>query len=424
MTPMDSPRQPDTSLAAPGRTTLSAVGPGIAVVAIVLLAFDLRLVFGSASAVLTEIRQAYDLGSGSAALLTTGPVLCLGVFAVAATRAVQRLSVPAVLVGCLLLVVVGTVLRGAPWWWVLVFGTLLAGMGIAVANVLGPVLIRLLFPHRIGLMTGLFTALVSASAGIASGATVPLDAAVFHSWHTTLAAWAIPSALAVVAMAVLAHRYRRVDRTTTMPAPSAPQWQATVLRSPVAWAVTGFMGLQSLLAYSMIAWLPTMYRDRGLAPESAGLLLTALSVSSIATALTVPILAARLRRQSVLAMAVVALSVAGLIGVLGGNVEWAIVWAILLGFGQGGQLSLALTVMNLRAPDTSTATSLSAMAQSIGYVVAAAGPVAAGAIHSSTGSWTAPVLALLAVTIALALCGWVAGRDAPVRTVDNGSVLE
>ena len=179
------------------------------------------------------------------------------------------------------------------------------------------------------------------------------------------------------------------------------------------------MGLQSLLAYSMIAWLPTIYRDRGLSAESAGLLLTALSVSSIATALTVPVLAARLRRQRALAIAVVALSVAGLIGVLSDGVELAVVWAILLGLGQGGQLSLALTMINLRAPNTVTATSLSTMAQSIGYLVAASGPVAAGALHSSTGSWSVPLLALLAVMIPLTLCGWMAGRDTPVTIVDQ-----
>ncbi|MFC8182276.1 hypothetical protein ACFULT_25685 [Rhodococcus sp. NPDC057297] len=123
--------------------------------------------------------------------------------------------------------------------------------------------------------------------------------------------------------------------------------------------------------------------------------------------------AARLRRQSALAVAVVALSFAGLIGVLVGSAGLAVVWAILLGLGQGGQLSLALTLINLRAPNTCTATSLSTMAQSIGYLIAALGPVTAGAIHGATGSWTIPLLALLTVMIPLTLCGWMAGRDTP-----------
>ncbi len=400
---------------------LSAVGVGASVVAIVLLGIDLRLVFGSASAMLDEIRDAYGLGSGSAALLTTGPVLCLGVFAVAATRAVRHRSVPAVLTGCLVLILVGTAGRGTPWWPALVAGTLLAGVGIAVANVLGPILVRLLFPHRIGLMTGVFTALVSASAGIASGITVPLDTSLFHNWRTTLVAWALPSVPAVAAMALVAWRHHRFERTATSSARSgAPRWQAGVLRSPVAWAITGFMGLQSLLAYSMIAWLPTIYRDRGMTAERAGLLLTALSIASIATALTIPVVAARLSRQSVLAIAVVAVSVTGLIGVLVGGVGMAVVWSIMLGLGQGGQLSLALTLINLRAPNTATATSLSTMVQSIGYTIAALGPLAAGVIHGATGSWTMPLLVLLVVMMPMAACGWLAGRDNPVAVRISG----
>lgn len=396
------------------RTPLAAVGTGVAVLTVVLLGLNLRLVFGSASALLTEIRDAYHLGAGSAALLTTAPVLCLGIFALVATQAVRRWTVPVVLTGCLVVVLVGTGLRGTPWWPVLVFGTLLAGVGIAAANVLGPILVRLLFPHRIGLMTGLFTAMVSASAGIASGTTIPLDSAVFHNWRTTLMAWALAAALAVAALSLVAVRYNRFTRTAAAAAHPVPRWESGVLRSPIAWAITGFMGLQSLLAYSMIAWLPTIYRDRGVSAENAGLLLTALSISSIATALTVPILAARLRRQSALAVAVAALSVAGLVGVLGGSVGTAVVWAILLGLGQGGQLSLALTLINLRAPTASTATSLSTMVQSIGYLLAASGPLVAGAVRSATGSWTAPIVALIAVMIPLTVCGWLAGRDAPV----------
>lgn len=234
--------------------------------------------------------------------------------------------VPAVLTGCLVLA--------------------LAGVGIAAANVLGPVLIRLLFPHRLGLMTGVFTALVSSSAGMASGITVPLDTSLFHNWRTTLVALALPSVPAVAAMALVAWRHHRFERTVTSSARSAtPRWQPGVLRSPVAW---------------------------------------------------------------------------GLIGVLVGGIGMAVVWSILLGLGQGGQLSLALTLINLRAPNTATVTSPSTMVQSIGYTIAALGPLAAGVIHGATDSWTMPLLVLLAVTMPMAACGWLAGRDNPVAVHISG----
>lgn len=395
------------------RVLLRAVGVVAALAAVVLLGLSLRLVFGSVSALLTEVRQGYHLDSAGAALLTTGPVVCLGLFGPLAARAVRRWTVPTVLAGALSLVAAGTALRGIPLWAALVAGTLAAGVGIAVANVLGPVLVRLLFPHRIGVMTGLFTALVSASAGIAAGASVPIADRILHDWRTTLSAWAIPALLAAAALAVVAVRYRRFCRTRVVSTEPPPRWQPEVLRSRTAWAVTGFMGVQSLLAYSLIAWLPSIYRERGVAAERSGLLLTVLSISSILTALTVPVVAARLRRQRLLAIAVVGLSGAGLLGVLAGGVGGAVAWAVLLGLGQGGQLSLALTLVNLRAATASMTTSLSTMAQSIGYLVAAVGPVATGAIRGATGSWTPALLMLLLLMMPLGICGWIGGTATP-----------
>ncbi|MDG3009787.1 MFS transporter [Rhodococcus sp. D2-41] len=217
--------------------------------------------------------------------------------------------------------------------------------------------------------------------------------------------------LAAAVLAVVAARHLRFSRTGVASTEPAPRWQPEVLRSPTAWAVTGFMGIQSLLAYSLIAWLPSIYRERGVTAERSGLLLTVLSISSILTALTVPVVATRLRRQRLLAVAVVGLSMAGLLGVLAGGVGGAVVWAVLLGLGQGGQLSLTLTLVNLRAATAAMTTSLSTMAQSIGYLVAAVGPVATGAIRGATGSWTPALLALLLLLLPLGICGWIGGVD-------------
>lgn len=404
----------DGNLLAP----LRAVGVGLAVFAVLLLGLNLRLVFGSASPLLAEIRQDYSLGSGSGALLTTGPVVCLGLFGPLAASTVRRWTVPVVLTGCLILVTAGTALRGIPLWSALLLGTLLAGIGIAIANVLGPVLVRLLFPHRIGIMTGLLTALVSTSAGIASGASIPLETNLLHSWRITLLVWAAPAAVAVAVLGIVALRYHRFHWQSSTSASRTPRWRPEVLRSPIAWAITGFMGIQSLLAYSMIAWLPTIYRDRHLTAEHAGLLLTTLSVASIFTALAGPMVATRLKNQSVLACAVVAPSVVGLIGMLSDSGE-PVLWAILLGLGQGGQLSLALTLVNLRATSASITTSLSTMAQSVGYLIAAIGPIMTGVLHRAAGSWTTPLAALLVLMVPLVVCGWIAGRDK--ATTDNRS---
>lgn len=397
-----------------------AVGGLLAGAAVVLLAVNLRFVFGSASAVQAEVRSAYDLGSASVGLLTTGPVVCFGLFAPLAARAIRRWTVPTALTAALLLVTAGTLVRGVPAWSVLLLGTLLAGIGIAIGNVLGPVFLRLFFARRIGLMTGLFTALINVSTGIASGATVPLDTGLLHSWRAALVAWAAPAALGAAVLGAVAVGHRRFQGARTEPGPPAPRWQPEVLRSPTAWAVTGFMGLQSLLAYSLIGWLPSLYRDRGLSPAQAGLVLTALSAASILTAVTVPMLAVRLRRQRGLAVAVVALSVIGLLGALAGGTTTAVLWATVLGLGQGGELALALMLINLRASDPSASTSLSTMAQTAGYLIAAAGPVITGVVHGLAGAWTAPLLTLTALMVPLAACGWFAGGNTAVRTATSG----
>ncbi|NIL84863.1 putative transporter YycB [Rhodococcus fascians] len=429
-----------------------------AVGTVVVFGLSLRLLFGSTSALTSDIAEFYSANSTSMALLTTGPVICLGVFAATARYFVRRVPVTHVLVVCLSLVAVGTAVRAVPSWPILVVGTLVAAAGIAVANVLGPVFVRLVVREwslserprgrewslserprgrewslserprgrewssagesdaaagrRLGLLTGVLTAVISASAGVASGVSVPLAEAFDGGWRIVLGLWSIPVVLAAGCMAIFGRtlsRGRSVAGSATLP-DDAPRSRTGVLTSPVAWSLTAFMGLQSLMAYSMIAWLPTIFRDRGVDARDAGLLLTALSVSSVLTALTIPSLATRLGNQSALAVAVTLPTCVGLLGIVSSADSWALVWAVLLGLGQGGQLSLALTLMNLRASNARDAASLSSMAQTVGYVLAAAGPLVCGAVHSATQRWEPSIVFLLVVTIPMAAAGAVAGR--------------
>ncbi|MEW1879734.1 MFS transporter [Rhodococcus sp. NPDC080181] len=418
-----------------------------AVGTVVVFGLSLRLLFGSTSALTSDIAEFYSANSTSMALLTTGPVICLGVFAATARYFVRRVPATHVLVVCLSLVAVGTAVRAVPSWPILVVGTLVAAAGIAVANVLGPVFVRLVVREwslserprgrewslserprgrewssigepdaaagrRLGLLTGVLTAVISASAGVASGVSVPLAEAFDGGWRIVLGLWSIPVVLAAGCMAIFGRtlsRGRSVAGSATLP-DDAPGSRTGVLTSPVAWSLTAFMGLQSLMAYSMIAWLPTIFRDRGVDARDAGLLLTALSVSSVLTALTVPSLATRLGNQSALAVAVTLPTCVGLLGIVSSADSWALVWAVLLGLGQGGQLSLALTLMNLRAANARDAASLSSMAQTVGYVLAAAGPLVCGAVHSATQRWEPSIVFLLVVTIPMAAAGAVAGR--------------
>ena len=386
----------------------------VAVAAVIVFGVSLRLMFGSASSLIDEIRDGYHLDAVEVALLTTGPVVCLGLGASVAPRLARRFSVLSVATVSMAVLAVGTALRVVPGWPILLVGTLLGGLGIAVANVLGPVLIRLLFPHRIGVMTGLLTALICVSAGIASGITPPLTRAVGDSWRVGLGVWAVPAVLAALAMTVLtvgrARGLRREARETAAAPAVPPMAPAVGVGARMRWAITGFMGIQSLLAYATVAWLPTIYRDRGVSADKAGLIFAVLSVSSIVTALGMPVLAARLRSQRLLAVSVVVLAAVGILGVLTTGTAGAWPCAVLIGLGQGRALSLALVLMNLRTASAAEATTLSAFAQTAGYLLAATGPIAMGALHSLTDGWSVPLIALAATMVPLAVCGVVAGH--------------
>jgi CP family cyanate transporter-like MFS transporter len=394
---------------ASGPEILPAVGTALAVLSIVLLGLCLRLLFGSASAVITEIRRSYSLSGAQVALITTGPVVCLGLFSATTPKLAQRFSAVSVAAFAMLLVALGTAARAVPSWPVLLGGTLVAGAGIAMGNVLGPVLVRIFFPHRLGLMTGVFIALLCVSTGVGSALTVPVAAAV-GGWRVSLGLWAVPAMLATVALTVAAGRYHRHRRAAPVtPAPDGAG--RAVLRSPVAWAVTGYMGLQSLQAYAMIGWIPTIYRDRGLSAEVGGSLLAFGGLVSVATALAFPQWAVRRGDQRLVSVAAVVLQAVGVLGVLTfGSGIGAWVANAFVGFGLGAMISVAVTMMNLRSASTDVAVSMSAMAQTVGYLIAAAGPIGMGVLESVTGGWTVPLVVVSVLLVPLAACGLVAGR--------------
>jgi CP family cyanate transporter-like MFS transporter len=183
-----------------------------------------------------------------------------------------------------------------------------------------------------------------------------------------------------------------------------------VYRYALAWQVTAFMGLQSLLYYSALSWLPTIFQDRGTSAVTAGNLLALMGGGNLATSLIVPVLAHRRPSQRALVLPSLIMTAAGLAGSLWAPLGSAPFWVLILGFSQGSCLGLAIFFMLARAPDASVAASLSAFAQSVGYLVAAAGPLVVGLLHTATGSWTIPVALLLALSAAELTTGLLAAR--------------
>ena len=283
-------------------------------------------------------------------------------------------------------------------------GTLVIGVSIGIANVLMPGIVKKDFSQRVGLLTGLYTMMLSAGPALAAGFTVPFDHLLGGNWRLALGFWAIPAALAVVVWLP----FRRHGR------PSEPQTisvlRTGLWRDPLAWSLTVYMGLQSLIFYTVLAWLPTVLHDRGTSVVAAGAVLALVNVVGIASALITPVLCNRMRDQRAAIVASTAALGIGLAGLQFDPRHLDLVWAVMLGIGQGSAISLALVMMVLRASMASEVNALSGMAQGFGYLIAAAGPAMAGALYSASGGWTAPLAVLLALLLVQLGAGLRAGH--------------
>lgn len=376
------------------------------VIAVVLLAANLRPAVVAVSPLLSGIRADTGLSSPAAALLTTLPVLCFGLLAPLAPMLARRIGlVPA------LMVVLGTMTAGSllrlPEPMALLFaGTVVAGAAVACGNVLLPVLVKREFPDGAGTMMGVYSVSLSTGAAIAAGTAVPLLTMLGGDWRPALALWAVPPAVALIVWFPLLRR-----RAAGTAGPS-PRIGTALWRTPLAWAVTLFMGTQSLVYYATVAWLPEILMASGSSQERAGYALSVFNLVGIAGSLAFTVTVGRTRRQIGYACAgavLYAIGFGGLLFVTAGPLDF--LWAALLGLAQGTTISLALALILLRMPDAEHAARMSGMAQGVGYLLAAAGPVLAGAVHDATGGWSWPLLLLGVMLVPMAAAGAVAGRD-------------
>jgi MFS transporter, CP family, cyanate transporter len=384
------------------------------VVGILALALNLRAAITGLPPVFPELSAALNLSSATIAVLAAVPVLCFGLFSGLGAPLSRRFGEERVLLVALLLLACGLLLRGAAPEVMLFPGTVLAGGAIALGNVLLPSLIKRRHPGHAGLLIGAYLLTMSSGAVIGALIAVPVyqaaagSTAAVAGWpvQLTLGLWAVP-ALAAALVWLPQIRYRTVPDTT---GPGTTGRRAPVNRHLLAWQVAAFMGLQSLTYYAALSWLPTLFRDRGVSPEHAGALLALMNFGNAVTAMLMPVLAHRARDQRPLVLVAALASAVGLTGALLAPVGTAFVWTLLLGLGQGASLGLAIFFTVARAPDPAASASLSAFAQSVGYLIATGGPLAVGFLHSATGGWDVPVAVLLAATVVQLSAGVLAGR--------------
>jgi MFS transporter, CP family, cyanate transporter len=398
---------PSPEARSPSRTGLRP-GTGLTLAAVLLAGLNLRGAIAAVAPVLPELRADLDLSPAAAGLLTTLPVLCFAALAPAAAWLGRVVGSRTAVLGGLVSIAAGSVLRVLDGPAVLLAGTFVIGAAMTVGNVLLPAVVKREFPARAGAVTGLYTAALAAGAALTTALTAPVAAV--WGWRTGLAVWSL---LAVLAAGVWLVASGSSAAPSSRPG-SGRVVSVRVWRSPVAWAVTGVLAMQSVLYYAVTAWLPTLLiDDAGLDVPTASLAASVFQVLGIAGALLVPALLGRLRDQRGLALAVAAGWGLVPLGLLLQPGVWPL-WICLGGLVQGAGISLAFALVPLRAADEDVVARLSAMSQLVGYAVGASGPLAVGALYAATKGWAAPLAFLVGVAAAMGAAGALAGRRATV----------
>jgi len=389
----------------------------LVVVGIVLAALNLRPAITSLGALLEEVRDGLGMSGSVAGLLTSVPPLCFAAFGVMAPRLARRFGPSAVVCAGMLAITAGLLIRpyvgGTAGF---LAGSALALMGIAVSNVLMPVIVKRWFPDRVGSMTGLYSMALALGTAAAAAVTVPMTESLGGSWRSGLAVWAGLAAAAVVPwIALVRHREAPAEAPSRARETERARPELRITRSRTAWALAVFFGLQATAAYITMGWMAQIFRDAGVSAGTAGLLLAVTMAMGVPLAFVIPRVATRLAHQGPI---VVVLGVCGLAGYAGlylapAGGAWA--WALLLGVANCA-FPLALTMVGMRARTGAGVAQLSAFAQSAGYLISIPGPLLVGVLYQHSGGWGLPIALMAGLMIPQMAVGVLAGRD---RTVED-----
>ncbi|WP_127539037.1 CynX/NimT family MFS transporter [Paenibacillus illinoisensis] len=386
----------------------ASVKLGLLLTGIILIAATMRSPITAAGPIVDLIRADTGISHTMAGLLTSLPLLAFAAISPFAPQLAKRFGLEAALLTAIIIVTCGIALRFLPSVPALFAGTAILGCGIALSNVLLPSLIKRDFPLRVGLVTGLYSVSMNIWGAIASGISVPAAGFTSMGWHASLGMWAVLSILALILW--LPH-VRNGRRGEVYVASRNAEKPVRLISSSLAWYITLFMGLQSLIFYSTITWLPEILSTQGFNPSSAGLMLSMMQMVSVPVTFVIPILAGRMKDQRVLTAITCTCLILGYAFLLSGISSLVTIGVVLAGIGGGASFGLVTMFFVLRTADARQAAGLSGMAQSFGYMLAAGGPLLFGLIHDWTHGWTIPLLLQVALAIVLLITGIMASKN-------------
>ncbi|MER2190867.1 MAG: MFS transporter [Solibacillus sp.] len=372
--------------------------------AIFLFATILRTPLTVVGPIISFIRDGLGISNVLAGFLTTIPLLAFAVISPFASRVARKFGMEWTLFYSIILLGFGVLLRSVGTTSLLVLGTVLIGVAIAFGNVLIPSYFKLKFPLHIGLLTAIYSMSMNISGGLAAG--ISYSVADTNGWQAALGFSVILAVLTLVAWLPLL-RAQKVETLT--PSKSAPK--KLLWRSPLAWAVAISMGLQSLIFYCSSAWLPEIFISQGLNAAAAGWMVSIMQLAQIPMTFLIPIIAGKLSNQRPIVAFFTICYVVGFAGILFEWTSFAVLWMIFLGFAGGASFGLVLMLFTLRTKTAYEAADLSGFAQSIGYSLAAIGPVLFGYMHDVTNSWFVPILVFISCSVILAITAFKSSNN-------------
>ena len=385
-------------------------------IAITAAAFNLRPAVASFGPLLDQIRGSLHMSPTPAGVLTALPSLCFALVGLSAPALARRIGPSATVCAGTGAIALGLAARAlAPDTAVFLLLSALALAGIAVSNVLMPVLVKRYFPDRVGPVTGLYSMSLALGTSVAAALAVPLTSALGGGWRVGLGIWSLAAAVALLLWLARLAAARRgpSERTAALPAAAAPA-RLRVGRSRTAWALTLFFGLQATAAYAVMGWLPQIFQDAGISATESGVLLAVTMAVSAPLSFVIPAYAVRRPDQSPIVLALAGCGLVAYVGLAFAPAAAPWVWAVLAGL-SGCAFPLALTMIGLRSRSAEGVARLSAFCQGFGYLVSVPGPVLIGVLYQREHGWYAPLALLTVLLLAQAAAGCRAARPGQVE---------
>lgn len=379
----------------------------IFLIGIILIGSNLRAPLTSVGSLISYIRDDLGISNTLAGTITTLPLLAFALISPFAPKIANRIGIEWTIFISITLLTIGIIIRSLFGSIFLFSGTILIGLAIAIGNVLLPGLIKMNFPLKIGLMTGIYAVFMNVFGALGSGLGVPISSIGDIGWQGSLAVWGILSFIALLFWIPQLQKQNKSDPTTS----ATPQAEGSIWKSTLAWCITLFMGLQSLIFYTLITWLPEILQSHGFSSDSAGWMLFLMQFAIIPVTFIIPVIAEQMNDQKLLASITAILFMIGIGGLFSGIIPVLVISVIFIGIAGGSAFSLSMMFFSLRTSNGQQAAEMSGMAQSFGYLLAALGPVLIGALHDLTNGWQVPLIMLFIISTIILIVGLESGKQ-------------